>query len=113
MAAKGRAARIAIAAYLAFSLSSCATTEAYSRIVSSYVGQSEQTLVQSWGVPDSVYESGGIKFLTYRRNAQTVHGGFGGIPPYMITKHCTTTFQVKDAVVGGWRWEGNACKATE
>ena len=131
MAAKGRAARIAIAAYLALSLSSCATTEGYERILKSFVGQSEQTLVRSWGAPDGVYESGGTKFLTYRRSAQVMIPGMpptyqttyigntaytqpvGGTSPFMVNKNCTTTFEVKGEVVNSWRWEGNACKATE
>lgn len=128
---KDWAARIALVSCIVFSLAGCATTEGYERILRSFVGQSEQTLVRSWGAPDGAYESSGTKFLTYRRRAQVMVPGVpptyqttyigntaytqpvGGTSPFMVNKSCITTFEVVGGVVTSWRWEGNACKAKE
>ena len=55
-------------------LTGCATSANYEKILGTWVGSSEQQLIQSWGPPDNVFESGGQKYLTY------VKGGSAYIP---------------------------------
>ena len=89
----------------------------------------ENELLSSWGPPDSTYESGGTKYLTYVDDStvalpgtapsywSTVVGNtmysnpVGGTPPLVINKHCKTTFTVQNGTIVDWRWEGNACRA--
>lgn len=123
--------KLAIAACLTLFLTACATTAGYERTLQSWIGKSETELVRQWGVPRGVYESGGIRFLTYSRSGQGYFPGvaptyqttmigrtaytqpIGGMPPMVISRRCDTTFEVAGGVVTSWRWEGNACKAIE
>lgn len=107
----------------------CVTTANYEAILQSWVGKPEIDLLHSWGPPSSVYESGGIKFLTYDKSSQayipgtapsyqsTVVGNtvythsVGGSPGYAISQNCRTTFELSSGLVTSWRWDGNACKA--
>jgi hypothetical protein len=106
-------------------LTSCATAANYEKILNSWTGHSENELLSSWGPPDSAYESGDTKYLTYARGGTVVLPGtapsyrsvgntmypVGGTPPLVINKHCKTTFIVQSSAIVSWRWEGNACKA--
>ena len=51
---------------LVLTLSSCAAMnkEAYEKKLKTWVGKSETHLVSQWGIPGSVYELNGNKFLT-------------------------------------------------
>ncbi len=55
---------------LAGFLGGCATTGKYETVLDTWIGSGEVELVKAWGPPQSVYEVGGSKFLTYstRRN---------------------------------------------
>ena len=110
-------------------LASCATEANYEKILDSWTGSSENELLNSWGPPDSVYESGGTKYLTYARGNTVVLPGtapsyqstvvgntmytnpVGGTPPLVMNRHCKTTFTIQSGIIVSWRWEGNACKA--
>ena len=110
-------------------ISGCATAENYEKILASWVGSSEGALINSWGPPDSAYESSGAKYLTYRKSSsgyipgtqptyQTqIIGGtayttsYGGSPGYSYNRNCKTTFTVSDGTISSWRYEGNACVA--
>lgn len=110
-------------------LCACATTENYENILKGFVGKSEDQLVQAWGPPDTVYETGGKKYLTYvRSHTGYVPGtpptyqtriignrayttGYGGSAGYFYQLHCKTTFTLSGGTVTAWRHEGNDCRA--
>ncbi len=107
--------------------SGCATQEKYQQILNTWSGQSESSLVSTWGVPSSVYEANGLKYLTYRRGstgylpgtpgtAQTTFVGntaytsfYGGTSGMVLNFNCETTFIISEGVVAKWTYQGNAC----
>ncbi len=110
------------------SLSGCATTANFEKMLSTWVGVSEDNLISRWGTPSRVYATGTTKYLTFDKSATgyvpgtaptystTVIGNtaytntYGGTSGYVYTKNCSTTFTITNGVVSGWRWEGNACR---
>lgn len=119
--------RLFIAMLAAAVLIGCATTGKYQRVLSSWVGGSEIDLVRSWGAPQQVYETGGVRFITYVKGGnvhvpavaptyQTTYIGntaytnaVGGAPAQNIQLSCQTTFEVRDGIITSWRWQGNNC----
>ena len=111
-------------------LAGCATTENYEKILGTWVGSSERELIQSWGPPSSVYESGGTKYLTYSESASGYIPGTsptyqtqiigntayttssGGSPGFAYNRSCKTTFTLRSDTIVSWRHEGNACVAS-
>jgi hypothetical protein len=88
--------------------------------LSRWVGQPDSQLVAAMGAPNRVYESGGIKFLTY----EDVHYQEGPSGPYyfgpgpaaatgfsgtVYRTVCDTTFTVADGVVKAFSLRGNGC----
>lgn len=85
------------------------------------VGQPEHVLVQTMGVPNRTYETGGVKFLAYEeRRIETLPSAYpagpwwfgwygGGFPPQVVTLVCDTTFAVQGGVVKSYTLRGNAC----
>jgi hypothetical protein len=120
-----------VAILLCSILTACATTAAYEKILSSWVGSSENDLVRSWGPPDSVYENSGTKYLTYSKSEHGYVPGVaptyrtnvvgntaytravGGSPGYAISQQCKTSFELVGGQVVSWRHEGNGCTAIE
>jgi hypothetical protein len=114
---------------LIFLLSGCATTANYENILNSWVGLPETSLIEKWGIPNSVYEAGGVKYLSYSKSQSgyvpgvapsyqtTVIGNtaytnaVGGTPGFAFTNTCNTTFMIRNNTIFNWRWEGNACRA--
>lgn len=112
-------------------LAGCATTANYEKNLNDWIGRPELDLVQSWGPPLSVYETTGVRFLTYQRSgnmflpggAPTLHttvvgntaitNAYGGTPAMNVALNCKTTFEVRNQRIVNWRWEGNHCVATE
>lgn len=110
-------------------LSGCATTAKYEKILDSWVGVSEQELIESWGVPDSTYKVGNAKFLSYRYSNQkilygsppmyvsNVHKGMiytntvGGTSDMVVSDWCKTTFTIENGKVVKWTFNGNSCIA--
>jgi hypothetical protein len=110
------------------SLSGCATTANFEKMLSTWVGVSEENLISRWGPPTRAYASGRTKYLTFDKSATgyvpgtpptystTVIGNtaytntHGGTSGYVYTKNCSTTFTITNGVVSSWRWEGNACR---
>ena len=86
-----------------------------------WVGKPETALVGIFGVPSRIYETGGMKFLTYDdQRVEFIPGspyygpgpfwyGGGGFPPTVITLQCETTFTIADCVVRAFSLRGNAC----
>ena len=114
---------------MALLIAGCATTANYEKILQSWIGMPEIDLVRKWGPPSSVYENGGIRFITYEQSAQGYVPGtapsyqttrigntlytqtVGGSPGYTYTQACRTTFEVVNERIASWRWQGNACRA--
>lgn len=76
--------KIAYAAAFACGLVGCstATPEGYQRLCEAYRDVSEQTLIDSWGQPDSTHaRPGGGEFVRYRKiRTWTVPGGITYMP---------------------------------
>ena len=83
--------------FLAFiTLSSCVNT---AKVLDSYIGKTENELVQAWGIPTRTYELNSFtKLIEYKR----LTGIYG-------TNHCTRTFTVKRGVVTYWKQTGLGC----
>lgn len=112
-----------------FLLAGCATEGKYGQILDTWMGSTESQLISKWGIPSSVYESGGVKYLTYSNSSSgyvpgtapsyqsTVIGNtvytnrIGGTPGFVVNSWCDTTFTTRDGVIVHWSWKGNACKA--
>lgn len=105
----------------------CATEAGYKDLLRSWQGQPELELVRSWGPPQSVYENGGTRFLTYDRRSQifipgtnptyqtTMIGNMayttpvGGSPSYNIPVSCRTTFEIVNERITNASFQGNHC----
>lgn len=110
-------------------LAGCATSEKYEAILDSWIGGTEKQLIRSWGAPDSVYESGDEKYLSYHDSKSGYVPGIaptyqtqvigntayttksGGTQGYFYNNHCQTTFTISGGVIKHWRYEGNSCKS--
>ena len=90
----------------------------------SWVGHTEESLVQSWGIPTSSYFAGHTKFITYtwsntQYTTRTVNPNpIVCIPiscpkPYERTTqnnyYCDKTFTIVNGRVNNWTWRGNGC----
>ena len=81
------------------------------------VGQPEQTLLQTMGVPTRSYDANGEKFLAYDERRVDIISGTPGVgiwragamPPQSIELWCETTFQVAQGTVRSYTVRGNAC----
>jgi hypothetical protein len=124
-----RPTALLLLAAVAASITGCATTERYDRSLNALLGLHEPELVQQWGKPSRVYESGGFRYLVYEQRDtayvagratgyQTVGTGadsrqvaVGGTPETAIPVQCTTTFELQDRKVVAWDHKGNYCKS--
>lgn len=107
----------------------CATTANYEATLQTWVGASEDALIQSWGPPTSSYTSASATYLTWDRSSQGYYPGtaptyqttyvgntaytnsYGGSPGFVYSASCATTFTVVDHRITNWRWQGNACRS--
>lgn len=110
-------------------LTGCATEERYKEVLNTWIGVPESRLISVYGIPNSVYEIDGSKFLTYRTGGMgfipgtpgiaqttvignTAYTAFsGGTPGMMASFGCETTFQIINRVVERWSFRGNSCVA--
>ncbi|WP_339542528.1 hypothetical protein [Pseudomonas sp. JAI120] len=110
-------------------LGGCASEAKYKANMDTWVGQDEAKMIRKWGPPESVYESGGSKFLQYSfsntlvlpgtpTTANTTYNGNAafttvnhGAPAQGIEYACATVVEVKDAKIVGWSSRGNGCVA--
>jgi hypothetical protein len=107
-----------VALFIAFlSLSGCATTANYEKILNSWVGGSEEKLIMSWGAPAGAYQiTDSKKAIVYQFNGGastygSVNAYTGLYSGYTVANSCKTTFFVDSGTVASWRWEGNSCRA--
>jgi hypothetical protein len=92
--------------------SACATTGGYEKILSSWMGNDVNSLIQSWGPPANTYKmpNGDIMY-TFFYDGGAVAMPIGNMA-YAVNRSCKTTFIVgQDGKIKTWRWEGNTCKA--
>ena len=110
-------------------LTACATTENYEKILSTNIGKPETALVATWGIPTSMYENEGVRYLTYTQTesgyipgtnptvSTTYIGGkaytrsVGGSQGVGYTNTCSTTFTVVNKIVTNYSYKGNSCKS--
>jgi hypothetical protein len=110
-------------------LAGCATGPSLQTRMISYMGASEEQLVQALGVPDKQITVNGVSYLAYVRSRAQVAptpvygfgpwggpwgpygGGFGGmtLPAPIQVWSCETTFAVKDGHVANVTFKGNDC----
>jgi hypothetical protein len=110
--------RLCSVVLLAAATIGCATADGYERVVSGYIGSSEEALLAQWGPPDRVYTAdGGAKYLTYLSSRSGSSPGIppiyqtscsfgqcttipvGGSPGYTFTKSCKTSFKIESGIV--------------
>lgn len=104
-------------------ISGCATQAKFEARLKTWLGSSEQELVDRRGPPDQVYELGGKKYLTYIYSnsshvPQTVHNTvvgnniqtnvYGG---YQTNWYCKTTYIFEKDIMVDYSFNGNACKS--
>lgn len=117
-----------IALVFGFLLAGCATEAKYNEMLDTWMGSQESELISKWGVPSSVYETDGTKYLTYRYSStgyvpgtppsyqtniigNTVYTNrVGGTSGMVYQSSCDTTFTVKSGKIVHWSWQGNACR---
>ena len=122
--------RLGCAVILAAATIGCATQEGYEKVLSSYVGSTEASLLAQWGPPDTFYSSdASTKYLTYSKSQSGYVPGvpptyqtscsfgfcttlpIGGSPGYSLTDTCKTSFTIVGGTITSWRYQGNACRA--
>jgi hypothetical protein len=115
-----RAALIAATLLLAGCADLLAQREAY---LNTLVGQSEENVVRTLGVPTRTVDSNGHRFLAYTESRLDIvptgpimpwgwrngWGYGGGFPSEVVQRVCETTFEVVDGRVKGYTLRGNAC----
>ncbi len=109
----------------------CATTEAYDRILQSFVGKHVDELVVAWGPPQASHTfKNGKRIVQYFRS-RTVHipetrsvrrsatspTGYASVvtsDAIDLTSSCRTTFDVDpDGTITAWKRKGDDCVARE
>lgn len=114
---------------LVFALAGCATEAGYQRVLNSWMGSSDVSLIQAWGPPQQSYETSGHTFLVYTTNGNAYFPGtqptyqttfvgntaytnsYGGSPGFNVSYSCSTTFEVVQGQIVNWRYKGNNCVA--
>jgi hypothetical protein len=119
MAVNARDARRLAIALACCALSAACTDDTAARMaaLNHLVGQPEQTLLLTMGVPTRSYDAEGTKFLAYdERRVEFIPGvpgvgvwSAGAVPSQRIELWCETTFQVVQGVVRSFVLRGNAC----
>ena len=94
---------------LVAALGACGTTANYEEILRSWVGDSEESLVASWGIPSASYSTGETKYLIYRNSRVFVDDFNNDI--MLTTFSCETTFTVVMGIIDRWEWRGNSCRS--
>lgn len=112
-------------------LAACATEANYVKKLDALVGSPESALIDAWGVPSGVYETGGVRYLAYRRDRSVTVPGIapsyhttvigdtayttvtGGTGPSTYTNSCETTFKIRAGRVEGYSYRGDGCKSRE
>ena len=116
--------RIVLGLILGLLLVSCATQSNYKELLNTWIGSSEDRLVNSWGPPKGIYnKKDGGKILTFNRfgsvyipgNSNTTYDNMGGSITTItsgtnIPVHCETNFHISPSgKIVHWQFSGNSC----
>jgi hypothetical protein len=122
--------RVSLLAML-LGLGACATPVGYQKKLARWLGADEVELVRSWGPPTRTYQTGGHRFMTFesRRDvyvpevpsyfSTTTKGTRSyttfnpGSPATTLTSRCTTTFELVNAKVTSYAFDGDDCRAQQ
>ena len=100
---------------LSLLLTACASEGKYHATLDTWLGSTEDELVESWGTPDSFYEKDGERFLQYKWEALVTLPGYSGQgysnPSTTLKAWCKTIFIVskEEGKIKAWRTQGNDC----
>lgn len=115
------------------SVAGCATEAKYKTALNTWPGRPAQDLVNSWGYPDSQMTApNGNTVYVYNRSSSIVmptttttnaqatsygHSAYGTATSttyggQTINMSCSTYFEIANATVVSWHYQGNACKST-
>ncbi len=125
--------RLIIVILSALFISACATTANYEKVLSSWVGQNVDKLVDSWGYPENSFKApNGNTVYTYSwsssyttptkttsnynvspsRYSNSVKGSSTTTGGQTWNYRCQTFFEVDESnIIIRWRWKGNSCKS--
>ncbi len=73
----------------------------FNRTMATSIGKPEAAVIRTLGVPDKIYEAGGVRYLSYRQ--QNLSGG--------RTYTCDITIELVGGFVRDWSAKGNACRS--
>ena len=108
-------------------MSGCVTKAEHEDKLSTWIGFSESSLVESWGPPNGFYETGKKRFLTWSQSGTAIIPGtqpyyttniigntaytqaYGGTSPMAINLNCDVTMIIESDTVVSWRYQGNNC----
>ena len=110
----------------AFILTACSSTPGYNEQLESWVGVSEEHLVDNWGMPDSTFTlDADTRVLTYVEydgegdrevySEQIYYPAISGqnfpgpIPDGENIEYCKISFTVDNSVVTGYNFNGDDC----
>jgi hypothetical protein len=110
-------------------IAGCATTANFEKKANALVGKNETELVAIQGIPTSMYENEGIRYLTYSYSESGVIPGIapqvtttyiggkpyttssGGTQAIGYTNSCSVTFTIINKIVTTYQYKGNSCRA--
>ncbi len=82
-------------------------------LMSGWVGENINTVIDTWGYPDDVKEIAGrtVYYWDYKKERLDYFYGSGFM--YIDTLRCTKMFETdKNSIIIKWQWKGNSCPAT-
>ncbi|WP_143020995.1 hypothetical protein [Belnapia rosea] len=106
-------------------LAGCATGPSLETRLAATIGQSELQVVETFGVPNRTYDTGGLRFLQYEERRQVLHQldpywgwgyPYGRFAPYslagpvLMTRSCDITFTLKEGRVQAFTTRGDDCR---
>jgi hypothetical protein len=87
--------------------------QTFNQEMNEWIGLSEEELLRDWHAPDSVYESGKLKFLTYSISRQASGGG-AMIGRVFVSKsqthYCDIEFMLNGGLIEQWNFKGDNCR---
>ena len=101
--------------FVALSTSIGAAADPLPPRLQTYIGLTEEDLVQRMGPPDFVYESAEAKYLAYEKSASAQTNGnnsyrtIPGSSGFARPRHCQLGFKLQNDHVVTYRYEGEAC----
>jgi hypothetical protein len=104
-------------------LAGCATGPSLETRLAATIGQSELQVVETLGVPNRTYDTGGFRFLQYEERRQVLHQldpywgrPYGRFAPYslggpvLLTRSCDITLTLREGRVQSFTTRGDDCR---